>query len=56
MEVIKKSTNKNTKKLHGKPSNVEGKTMGKSDQSTIISLGTNTIISLGTNTTSPQNR
>ena len=29
MEAIKKSTNMNTKKLCGKPSNVEGKTTGQ---------------------------
>jgi len=29
MEAIKKSTNKNTKKLRGKPSSVEGKTTGQ---------------------------
>ena len=29
MEAIKKSTNKNTKKLRRKPFNVEGKTMGQ---------------------------
>ena len=32
MEAIKKSTNKNTKKLRGKPSNVEGKTTGQIGQ------------------------
>ena len=32
MEAIKKSTNKNTKKLRGKPSNVEGKTVGQIGQ------------------------
>ena len=69
--MIKKSTNKNTKKLRGKPSNVEGKTTGQIqsihyNKIEIITLKLypkpefiinweNTIIHLGTNTTSPQN-
>ena len=68
--MIKKSTNKNTKKLRGKPSNVEGKTTGQIqsihyNKIEIITLKLypkpefiinweNTIIHLGTNTTSPQ--
>ena len=71
MEAIKKSTNKNTKKLHGKPSSVKGKTTGQiqSIHYNKIEITTlklylkleftinwkNTIIHLGTNTTSPQN-
>ena len=69
MKAIKKSTNKNTKKLRGKPSSVEGKTMGQIqsihyNKIEIITLKLypkpeftinweNTIIHLGTNTTSP---
>ena len=69
MEAIKKSTNMNTKKLCGKPSNVEGKTTGqiRSIHYNKIEITTlklypksefkinweNTIISRGTNTTSP---
>ena len=68
MEVIKKSTNKNTKKLRGKPSSVEGKITGQIqsihyDKIDITTLKLylkpeftinweNTIIHLGTNTTS----
>ena len=71
MKAIKKSTNKNTKKLRGKPSSVEGKTKGQiqSIHYNKIEITTfklypkpeftinweNTIISLGTNITSPQN-
>ena len=70
MEVIKKSTNKNTKKLREKPFSVEGKIMGqiRSIHYNKIEITTlklypkleftinweNTIIPLGTNTTSPQ--
>ena len=69
MKAIKKSTNKNTKKLRGKPSSVEGKTTGQIqsihyNKIEIITLKLypkpeftinweNTIIHLGTNTTSP---
>ena len=69
--MIKKSTNKNTKKLCAKPSSVEGKTTGQIwsiyyNKIKIITLKLyqkpeftinweNIIISLGTNTTSPQN-
>ena len=72
MKAIKKSTNKNTKKLHGKPSSVEGKTTRQirlihynKIEITTLKLylkpeftinWKNTIISLGTNTTLPQNR
>ena len=70
MEAIKKSTNKNTKKLHGKPSSVEGKTTRQirsihynKIKITTLKLYTkpeftinrkNTIIPLETNTTSSQ--
>ena len=70
MKVIKKSTNKNTKKLRGKPSSVEGKTTGQIqsihyNKMEIITLKLypkpefiinweNTIIHLRTNTISPQ--
>ena len=70
MEAIKKSTNKNTKKLRGKPSSVEGKITGQIwsihyNKIEIITLKLypkpeftinweNTIIPLETNTTSPQ--
>ena len=72
MEAIKKSTNKNTKKLYGKPSSVEKKTTGQIQsihynkiEITILKLYAklefttnwkNTIILLETNTTSPQNQ
>ena len=69
--MIKKSTNKNTKNLLGKPFSVKGKTMGqiRSIHYNKIDITTlklypkpkftinweNTIIPLGINTTSPQN-